>query len=725
MRIFYLMLVLAVCLFPVTQAQAQTQTKQDQDQKVQELKEVTVVGKAENQSLTVPNIETAIRRIGTTPGGVDIIDANDYERGRATTMQDVLGYSPGVYVQPRFGAEESRLSIRGSGIQRTFHLRGVMLLQDGVPINQADGGGDFQAIEPLAQQYIEVYRGANALEYGSTTLGGAVNFVSNTGYNASPLQGRFELGSFDFLRSQASSGMTLGPLDYYVSGTTMNLTGFRDHSDQDNRRIFTNGGYRLNENVETRFYVTVLDSKSKLPGNLTKTQMNTRPEQANPTNVRLNQKRDFDLVRVANRTVFRWTDIRFEVASWWFRKDLFHPIFQVLDVVSNDWGADLKFVSEKPVFDFKNIFIFGVLPQFGVIDDQRYVNLGGRSGSMTASAKQFAMNLNIYAEEQFYILPKLAIVGGLQGVIALRNNDDKFLFDGDNSADPQYGNVNPKAGFRYEVTPESQIFANISRSFEPPSFGELTNFRGGGLVSLKAQSAWTLEAGSRGNQGPFSWDIAWYYAWVDDELLSLNDGIGNPLGTVNAQATSHQGVEFGTRTTVFEGILKRKPKKKSKDKGPEAVHEKQQFLGINVEEVQFEQDRIIIHGIYNWSRFKFDEDPVYAHNYLPGIPEDFLRAELLYEHPWGFYVGPNLEWSFKRYPVDMANTLFADSYAIMGIKGGLRLPKGFSFFVEGRNLTDKIYAATTGVIADARGRDSAQFLPGDGRSVFAGVEWRF
>ena len=46
------------------------------------------------------------------------------------------------------------------------------------------------------------------------------------------------------------------------------------------------------------------------------------------------------------------------------------------------------------------------------------------------------------------------------------------------------------------------------------------------------------------------------------------------------------------------------------------------------------------------------------------------------------------------------------------------------FFLEGRNLSDKTYVATTGVIADANGQDSAQFLPGDGRSFYAGIEWR-
>lgn len=64
------------------------------------------------------------------PGGTDVVRADEYLRGRAVTLRDALQTSSGVYVQPRQGSEESRLSIRGSGIQRTFHLREIMLLQD-------------------------------------------------------------------------------------------------------------------------------------------------------------------------------------------------------------------------------------------------------------------------------------------------------------------------------------------------------------------------------------------------------------------------------------------------------------------------------------------------------------------------------------------------------------------------------------------------------------------
>lgn len=103
----------------------------DHDTKPTQLPTLTITGEADTapQALTVPNIETAREQINRVPGGVDIIDAESYQKGRAANLKDVLDYSPGVYVQPRFGGEESRVSIRGSGIQRTFHGRGIKLLR--------------------------------------------------------------------------------------------------------------------------------------------------------------------------------------------------------------------------------------------------------------------------------------------------------------------------------------------------------------------------------------------------------------------------------------------------------------------------------------------------------------------------------------------------------------------------------------------------------------------
>ena len=686
--------------------------------------EVVVKSTKGKKSLTSPSAQTARETLNLIPGGASVVEAETYKTGRASTLQDALGYTPGVYVQPRFGAEEARLSIRGSGIQRTFHMRGIKLLQDGIPINQADGGGDFQSIDPLALDYTEVYRGANALQYGSTTLGGAINFVTPTGYTASPLQARFEVGGFNYLREQVSSGAVVGPADYYVSLSESRQDGFRNHAEQWNRRFFSNYGLKLTDVVETRFYVGALDSNSQLPGSLTLAQMKQNPKQPNTANVSGNQKRNYDLVQLANKTTFNWGDQQLDLAAFYVHKDLFHPIFQVIDQISHDFGASFRYSNKKDLLNRRNLFALGFNPVWNTVDAQQHVNSGGAPTTLTAQAQQRSYNLDLYAEDQFYVLEKFALIGGMQWSYADRQSHDQFSADGDNSAHPHYIGLSPKAGVRYDITERSQVFANVSRSFEPPSFGELSNVTRGGLQDLRKQLGTTIELGMRGQEGRISWDAAWYYSWVENELLSLNDANGNPLGTVNAYGTRHQGIELGTGIDLLQGILSKGAKPEEGEQAPRDLNFfEEHILGQSPEPMG--KDKVVLRGIYNWSRFRFSDDPLYSDNDLPGIPEHFIRGELVYEHPCGFYLGPNLEWTPVGYAVDMNNSWFTYPYALLGLKGGYRTKNGISFFVEAKNLTNETYAATTGVIADARGRDTAQFLPGDGRTVISGIEWKW
>ena len=64
-------------------------------------------------------------------------------------------------------------------------------------------------------------------------------------------------------------------------------------------------------------------------------------------------------------------------------------------------------------------------------------------------------------------------------------------------------------------------------------------------------------------------------------------------------------------------------------------------------------------------------------------------------------------------------------YAIWGVRASGDVRRGLSWFVDGRNLSDRRYAATTGVIENAAGSDQPQFLPGDGRGFFAGIDYHW
>lgn len=638
---------------------------------------------------TAPSIAEKRADFSHIPGGASVVDAETYKTGRSSTLQDALGLATGVFIQPRFGAEEARLSIRGSGLQRTFHGRGLLLMQDGAPVNLADGSFDFQTIEPLAADHIEVLRGANAWRYGATNLGGAINFVTPTGKTAPPVDVRYEGGSFGYQRRYGAFAQDFGDWDGFLSISDSNQDGYRDHSRQDNQRYFANLGGRINERLSTRFYLTHVETDSDLPGNLTKAQMRNDPKQASADSIRGDQQRDFTLNRIGNISTLQLDDGHsLELATYYSEKSLFHPIFQVLDINSEDYGARFshKWQNEQ---GWRSTA--GVEASQGRNWDSRYINVAGHKGRKVNELHQTARNLNAFGELEIPVAQQWALIGGVAWLHQQRDVDDRlkcnafvsaFCLPQDESFNATYQGHMGRIGVLNDLAEGIQLFANLSQSIEPPTFSELT----GGQVVTKndEQKANTLEAGMRWSRNNLDLDFAVYRSEIRNELLALNDSNGQPLGTVNADHTIHQGIELGGAFTFGQFVLR---------------------------------------GQYLLNDFRFDDDKVYGDNRLAGIPRQFIKGEALWQLE-GWYAGPTFEWVPNHYNVDEAETLYADGYAIWGLKGGYRPAQGLGFFVEGRNISDKTYAATTGVIANANGQDSAQFLPGDGRSVFFGLEWR-
>ena len=685
------------------------------------LPEVTVVGDR-SPSLTVPDAAEARQQLGLTPGGVDFIDASDYETGRASNIRDALDFQPGVFVQSRFGNDEARISIRGSGIQRTFHGRGLLVLQDGAPVNMADGMFDMQSLEPLSAQYIEVWRGADALQYGASTLGGAVNFVSHTGHDADPVQTRFEAGSYGYLRGQASSGLVEGKADYYASVTDDHTDGYRDLSAQNAERVMANVGYRFTDDVESRVFFSYANSRMQLPGSLTKAQAIQDPTLANPANAAIVQSRNYDLWRLSDITTVKVDpDAVLTVDSFWWRKDLDHPIQPYLRQLTNTGGAFTQYRNTNDLLGQKNLLTAGFNPMWTATSERDYLNAGNAEGLPVAKRDTFATNLALYAEDQHYLLPQLALVAGMQASYVDLNSSR--YFPNDRNGDNDYYGVSPKLGLRYEFTPKIQAYANVSRSFEPPGFTDLdtgSDFvatppgalppggsaptvlpaSAGELKPLRAQTATTAEVGTRGEWDRFSWDLGYYYSWVDNELLSTTapDGVTN-LGTVNATPTIHQGVEAGFDARLLGNLL-------------------------TAEADAGKADQLVLRTVYDWNDFRFASSPSYRDNRLPGIPQHYFREELMYEHPCGFYIGPNVEWASKT-AVDMNNTAFAPSYAVLGAKIGYKSKKGFSVFLEGRNLADKNYIVSTGVTNSTVTASTAQYIPGEAISFTGGIEFRY
>ncbi|MGH8865615.1 MAG: TonB-dependent receptor family protein, partial [Burkholderiales bacterium] len=610
-------------------------------------------------SLTVPPVKEQRKQLEQTVGSVAFVDAasEQIQTRHVENLADALKNVPGVYVQDRH-ATEIRLSLRGCGLTRFFHLRCVELLQDGIPVNLADGSGDFEQIDPLYFRSIEVYKGGNALMFGTSTLGGAINFVSPTAYTAlAPDLIRIDGGSFGSIRNQVQVSRVIGNFDFLINGTFAQSKGYRDHSESTYGAINGNIGYRFAPGAETRFYFGNYDARHKIPGQLTFFDALNNPTRSALSATRGNipgpggvffggnQARDIFDQRIANKTTLLTDWGLLELNSWFIYNTLYHPIFQVLDQYGYTAGFAPRFTATTSIGGFRNDIIVGGRIWAGNQADRRWTNLNGfRVAPQTLNARNDALNLEIYGEDRFFVAPDVALMAGLKLFSDSRKQNQLPIPSGSTTTifnNKVYDGILPKAGVIWFPTPDIQVFGDFTGSADVPDFTDLTQFQFGTtrFVPLKAQRAWTGEIGTRGRWDRFFWDATAYRADIRNELVQFTTApgafIGAPPLTFNAPHTVHQGIEFAVGVDLLRDLWS---------------------AGDSIKATQ----------IWTLNDFFFVNDREFGNNKLAGAPPNVLRTILAYNGPNGLYIAPSLDWAPVGAFADYANTIRTPGYTLLG-----------------------------------------------------------
>lgn len=671
-----------------------------QSQSVSNLNTVVITGKSD--ALTQGSIESAKDNVKTIPGGASIVDLNQVREGRQSTWSDSLGLAPGVYIQDRFGSEEARLAIRGSGLSRTYHGFGTKVMQDGVPINYADGMFDMQTLDPNASRYVEVLRGPNATTYGATTLGGAINFVAPTGYTSPSFVGKAEAGSFGYNKVFGSTAGVAKPTqaggnvwDYYVAGSQTKQDGFRQHAEMENQKLLANFGVKVNRDVESRFYVAAVRSRTQLPGYLTKAQLESTPNIRNSGAAYVNdnnQRRDVDSQRLANKTTVRDGNNVYEFAAYAMNYNLWHPIaYGIIQQNVDTQGGHLKLTNTTGA----NQFTVAYLPSTGTTKGTSHAPdpSGLVTGNPTSDYTQKSANHTFFVEDKYRISDKTTLVGALQYDKANRKVSDVAPASAANNYDHDFSQWSPRVGVTHDLTPKQQVFASVSRNFEAPIHG----LAGSTTQATKAQSGTTFEVGTRGEavegKNQFGWDATYYRSNLRNEFLSacVVPGCASPT-TTNVPKSMHQGIELGLS---------------------------------HLYDRQIDSRMALL-----YSDFKFVDSVHYGNNQLPGFPPIIVRGESLYRFGAevngkpSFYAGPKIEWVPRKAPMDNTNSVYRDGYTLVGFKAGQAIDKKWSWFADARNLTNKKYAADSNIAANysSNPNGGAYYYPGDGRAIYFGVE---
>lgn len=678
-----------------------------------ELAPAQVLG--QEQGAEGQQVAEAEARLAQVPGAGNVVDMRQPLQGRVASNQDVLAYQPGVYAQSA-GNEGVKISIRGSGINRApgAHASGLYTMLDGLPLT-GPGGTPYELLEPLWVDHVEVLRGANGFDRGALALGGAIDYISHTGYDAPLLQVRYATGSHGYQQRQLSSGQVLGNFDYYVSLTDANADGYQDHTRSQSKGVIGNFGYRFNPNLETRFYLRYRETDNDLAGRVSKRSIEHDPRAANPLYVsRDDRRKQPGSTFVGNKTTYYIDDdssIQTGLVYHDYPMDLREGPNR-LKVAYSDVSGTFDYKRRDTLWGRESRSTLGLrvtkhLPNDGASEFVRIPTGNTASYAPGTRIRNFTYQGSdtvLHFGNDLEIADDLWLTTGLAAIYTRRESAVTYPEGGGKTSlgDWDYA---PRLGLRYQLTPNVQLFGNLSRSVEAPHPWSLiysSNLRfpfDSGVatgaqrdpIKLRNQTATTLELGGRGDSSLGEWSLAWYYAQVRHELLSVwPDANATMPYELNASPTVHQGVEASLQSELWS----------------------QPGVG-----------RLSLRQAYTFSDFHYRDDSRFGDNRLPGLPMHYYQGELRYDWPLGFFAAVNTQL-VSKVAVDYANSYYADPYALFGATLGYNAPKNdWQTWVDVRNLTDKRYAATVTPGYDDKGLDAARSTPGEGLGVYLGVSW--
>ena len=688
-------------------------------------------------------------RLEALPGGVAAIGQQDMVEQGNVTLGRALRSVPGVVVQQFFGGnDQPRVQIRGSGLQQNPVERGILMLQDGLPLNRADGSYIVGFANPQQAETIEVYRGYTANRLGATVLGGALNFTSPTGSTAPGAQITASGGSFGQVGVNAQAGFARERYDASIQVGIDRRDGYRDYNDSQRVSVGGNVGVVLSDNVRTRVFAGYTKLEFDVAGPLNRAAMDANPRQVSsgprliapgvavnpgPNVVRDRPEREAEQFRFGTRTTATLGAHLIDGAlGYTYTDDTFR--FPISSGVRTTKGGDVTAVlryawqpdSSAPLPLFETTAQYSI----GSATREYFVNRSGASGVQFGDNDLDAQTLSLYAGFNIPFARDFTFSPAIAWSYATRDNDDRYsrptrptiaynpgnptvlLPNGavpavSSSYGRSYDGWTPSVALSYRPAEQQTTFVALSRSFEPPTHDDLFATVNGTPNSsagrpnpaapnqpaavfttpdLDAQTATTLEAGWRGRHERFSWDAVTYYSWVDNELLNLRDVSGVSLGAVNAGKTRHFGIELGVGARLTGWLSGRLA--------------------------------------YTYQDFRFHDDPVVSDNRLAGAPRHIIDAMVQVQPTEAWRVQGMVRWLPEKTPVDNANTLYAPAYTVVDLRTDYRITERLTVFAEVTNVFDETYASSTLVVDQARS-DQAVYLPGDGRAFYAGITSRF
>ena len=310
--------------------------------------------------------------------------------------------------------------------------------------------------------------------------------------------------------------------------------------------------------------------------------------------MRQDQQRNIDSVRVANKTTLRFGATTVDFGIFGHHRHVDHPIFRYLDYTVSDYGGFARATDDRIIGGFRNRLIAGVnvLRRHDRLSGVRQSDRRREGCAGDVRVVEIAELFGLFGEQLLRPAERRSRLAADSSCTRSATGRIASCADGDQSGRRTWDIFSPKVGVLWDVDPKWQVFGNISRSAEVPTFDANTFTFTPASTNVNAQTATTYEIGTRGRRPDITWDVSLYRAEIRNELQCLRTSPFSLCTVVNADRTVHQGVEAGLGVAFLKSIFA-------------------------------QEDRFWFNVAYTYNDFFFDGDARWGNNRLPGVPPHY------------------------------------------------------------------------------------------------------
>ena len=503
------------------------------------------------------------------------LDADRIHTGQAlVNLSETLVGVPGVIANNRQNyAQDLQISIRGFGARSTFGLRGIRLYVDSIPATMPDGQGQVSHFDLSSARQIEVIRGGYSALYGNAA-GGVINITTEDGPARTTLTPEAMYGSYAATRLGLKVGGRAGAADYVMSGSRVETDGFREHSAAERTLTHAKLRYALDGHATLSVLANYLDARAEDPLGLDARQLAQDRTQAGTNAIAYDSRKRYtnstggliyetaagarDTVRVMTYVGDRQVQQFLAIPA--AAQQSSTSAGGVIDLDRQFEGIDARWTRSQSWLRQPVSLTAGI--SYDSLREHRtgYNNFDGDRlgviGALRRDERNHVFNFDQYLQADGRPADKWTLTLGLRNSRIVFHSKDAFLANGNDSGSIKYEAVNASAGLLYQIRPTLNLYANLGRGLETPTFNELAyRLDGTGLnLALRPTQATQAEVGAKmrlGHGGRL--DAVFFMSSSRDELAVLQNAGGRAVYQ-NVGATRRRGAELSFNTELSAGF---------------------------------------------------------------------------------------------------------------------------------------------------------------------------